>query len=122
MKYLHLTPDAVEALLDSMESNDHCTRAYHSQITEVREKIETFAAHGSLVLFRHPARGEDVQALDALPIEIRALVQTVEALLGGWAEAALPGNERLSARQQELWRAVHEACDNVWKRVDEAGA
>lgn len=121
MKYLHLTPEAVAALLDSMESNDHCTRAYHSQITEIRNQIETFAAEGSLILFRHPAR--DIEAaLDALPIEVRALVHAVDRMRDDWAEAALPGHNRLSARQQELWQAVHEACDNVWKRVDEADA
>ncbi|GAA2861503.1 hypothetical protein [Nonomuraea rubra] len=121
MKYLSLNPDDVKALLDSMESNDHCTIAYDAQIQELRQQIETFAAGGSLVLFRHPARGE-LTALDALPIEVRALVEAVELMRDGWAEAALPGHNRMSERQQELWRAVHEACDNVWARVDEADA
>jgi hypothetical protein len=49
---LKLTPDDVRALLDSMESNDHCTRAYHGVIVELRDKIAGFAGRGGLTLLR----------------------------------------------------------------------
>lgn len=49
---LKLTPDDVRALLDSMESNDHCTIAYHGVIRELRDKIGAFAGRGGLTLLR----------------------------------------------------------------------
>ena len=52
---LQLTVADVQALLDSMESNDHCTIAYHVQIKLVRERIERFAGGGGLILKRDPA-------------------------------------------------------------------
>lgn len=63
MKHLRLDPDAVQALLDSMESNDHCTAAYQGQILELREQIEEFAGDEALILCReqgfNPAWLED---------------------------------------------------------------
>lgn len=58
MKVLRLNPDAVKAVLDSMESNDHCTRAYHGQITELRDQIEEFAGNGGLILQHLPESSE----------------------------------------------------------------
>ncbi|MEV4461476.1 hypothetical protein [Microbispora sp. NPDC049633] len=56
MSDLTLSADEVRAVLDSMDSNDHCTWAYHMEIKAVREKIAAFAGDGGLVLQR--AEGE----------------------------------------------------------------
>lgn len=54
MSQLNLTPGEVRAVLDSMETNDHCTVAYNVEIQQVREKLAAFAGDGGLVL-RRPA-------------------------------------------------------------------
>jgi hypothetical protein len=38
-------------------------------------------------------------------------------MLQGWAEATPPG-QRLSARQQELWRTLHERADELRAVLD----
>ncbi|MEO3856195.1 hypothetical protein [Acrocarpospora sp. B8E8] len=53
-----------------------------------------------------------------LPPEVRRLVHAADSMRDHWAEAAPPGYVT-SARQQELWRDLHEACDAVWGRLDE---
>lgn len=54
MKHLRLDVDAVRALLDSMETNDHCTLDYDEQIQQLREQIAEFAGDGGLILQRPP--------------------------------------------------------------------
>lgn len=49
---------------------------------------------------------------------VKALLNAQEAMLHGWAEAA-PPCQRLSARQQELWRRLHEKADDVRAELGE---
>jgi hypothetical protein len=108
MKYLRLDPEGAQALLDSMESNDHCSAAYQAQIAELREKIKQFVRGGGLTLHRDPAHGEP-RELAMLPVEVRQLVHAVDHMRDHWAEAS-------EERRAELWRKVHEANDRVWNR------
>lgn len=108
MKYLKLDPEGVKTLLDSLESNDHCTIAYNEQIQQLRTEIEEFAGKGGLTLLRDPAHGE-LRELATLPVEVRQLVRAVDSMRDHWAEAS-------EERRAELWQAVHGANDRVWNR------
>ena len=50
---------------------------------------------------------------------VEVLLNAQEALLQGWAEAAPPG-QHLSARQQELWRRLHEKADNIRAEITQS--
>lgn len=62
------------------------------------------------------APGEPAELRD-LPPEVIRLVHAVDRMRDHWAEAALSG-QRLSDRQQELWRELHGAADAVWGRYE----
>ncbi|MDQ0809884.1 antitoxin (DNA-binding transcriptional repressor) of toxin-antitoxin stability system [Streptomyces sp. B3I7] len=55
------------------------------------------------------------EELRSLPREVRRLVHAVDRMRADWAEAPESGPER-----QEMWVAVHAACDAVWNRDSSA--
>lgn len=106
MPHLRLDPDAVTALLDSMESSDHCMIAYQARILEVREQIAQLADGGPLVVRREADDARWRIDVDRYRLEIdhlRAIVSRVveiprepeavtddergETYLRGWQDA-----------------------------------
>jgi len=121
MPHLRLDPDAVTALLDSMESNDHCTIAYQAQIREVRKQIAQPADGGPLIVRREADDARWRIDVDRYRLEIDRLRGIVSRMVEIPREPeTLPDDERGEAYTRG-WQDARALVDKALLPEEEQG-